>query len=144
MMKARKQRAGELAKLFRQFLRQWARAALAQRYPGRSMAEAKQEVLKELDLSPSALESMLYRGLGGMDAWVQLFYVLSEMNPQQFEMSLAEISEIMRKKRKMSRGDLAWIQRGESLSDDKKLFWSDLIRVMEDLDGGAYTIQKRR
>ncbi len=108
------------------------------------MAEAKKELLKGLEISASALEAMLYRGSGGMDAWVELFGALTEMNPEQLDLALTEIQDTLKKKRKLSKGDAAWIKRGDSLPEDKKLFWTDLIAVMEELEGGPYTIQRRK
>ena len=100
--------------------------------------------VSSVEISASALEGMLYRGNGGMDSWVELFSALTDMSPEQFDLALTEIQEILRKKRKITPGEAAWIKRGDSLSEDKKLFWNDLIGMMEDLEGGPYVIQKRK
>ncbi len=134
----------ELTNTFRAFLRNLARSMIATKYKGMSVTEAKKELLKRVDISASALEGMLYRGNGGMDSWVALLGHLSDLNPKQLDLALTEFQDLLRKKRKITPGESAWIKRGDTLSEDKKLFWTDLIGVMEDLDGGPYVIQKRK
>lgn len=143
-MSSKKPKNDNLSHTFREFLRTLALSMISAKFKDSSMAEAKKELLKNLDVSASALEAMLYRGSGGMDTWVQLFGALTEMNPEQLDLALTEIQDTLKKKRKLTKGDAAWIKRGESLSEDKKLFWTDLIAVMEDLEGGPYTIQRRK
>lgn len=143
-MGAKKQKSANLSQTFREFLRTLALSMISAKFKDSTMAEAKKELLKGLDISPSALEAMLYRGSGGMDTWVDLYGALTEMNPEQLDLALTEIQDTLKKKRKLTKGDAAWIKRGESLSEDKKLFWTDLIATMEDLEGGPYTIQRRK
>lgn len=139
-----KKKPRDLSQTFREFLRTLALSMITAKFRDLSMAEAKKELLKSLDISPSALEAMLYRGSGGMDAWVDLFGVLTGMDPEQFDMALTELQDTLKRKRKLAKGEIAWIKRGESLSDDKKLFWTDLIGMMEDIEGGPYTIQRKK
>jgi hypothetical protein len=143
-MSPKKQKSASLSQTFREFLRTLALSMINAKFKDSSMAEAKKDLLKGLDISASALEAMLYRGSGGMDAWVELFGALTEMNPEQLDLALTEIQDTLKKKRKLSKGDAAWIKRGESLPEDKKLFWTDLIAVMEELEDGPYTIQRRK
>jgi len=117
---------------------------IAAKYKDLGMGEAKKELLNGLEISPSALEAMLYRGSGGMDSWVGLFGALTDLSPEQFDLALTEMREVLKKKRKLSKGDSAWIKRGEALSEDKKLFWDSLIGFMEEFDGGPYSIQRRK
>lgn len=130
--------------IFRTFLRNAALSMIASKYKGLSMTEAKKELLKKIEISPSALEAMLYRGSGGMDTWVTLFVALSDTDAESFDLALTELQDILKRKHKLTKGDAAWIKRGESLSDDKKLFWSDLISFMEEVDDGPYAIQRKK
>ena len=82
-MSSKKPKNDNLSHTFREFLRALALSMISAKFKDSSMADAKKELLKNLDVSASALEAMLYRGSGGMDTWVQLFGALTEMNPEQ-------------------------------------------------------------
>lgn len=143
-MSPKKEKSTGLSEAFREFLRALALSMISSKFPNSTMAEAKKELLKGMEISPSALEAMLYRGSGGMDTWVELFGRLTDMKPEQFDSALTEIQDSLKRKRKLTKGAIAWIKRGDALSDDKKLFWTDLIGMMEEAEEGPYVIQRRK
>ena len=55
-----------------------------------------------------------------------------------------EIQDLLKRKRRLSKGDAAWIKLGDSISEDKKLFWADFLKMFEDIEGSSFSIKKKK
>lgn len=127
---------GENAKTLRDTLQVLARTEL----PNRA---AKVLAEKETGIKYSSIESMLYKNEGGLDSWATLLTYLFKIEPQQLDSFLIELKEIFKKRRKLKDSEIQWSKLGDHLSDDRKSFWCDVIRMMEDIES-TYSIKIKK
>lgn len=117
----------------RLFLRGLAKARL-------TTNKEKEIAEKKTKISKSAIDSMIYHGKGGLNAWTILIAYLYNLSSSQVEQLLTESRELLRKRRKLNEIELKWSNLSEELSEDKKSFWYDLIRAMDPI----YEIRKKK
>lgn len=133
-------------KEFRKLLQEVARAKMLEMSSrlktGKISGAVRDEVVANTPITSSSLEGMVYRGEGGLDAWVILYVYLYKLNPKQFMTMLVEIKEVFKSKRKITAGEARWSQLSDQLTEDKRLFWSDIIDVIENAPT-EYTITRK-
>lgn len=105
-----------------------------------SNKESKLRANKATDIKEGAMDSMLYRKAGGLDAWVTLLTYLYDIKTSQLSEMFLEIKEFLRKKRKLPKAQLLWADMGDKLSDDRKHFWCDIIKAIEP----SYEIKRKK
>lgn len=129
-MSKRKKTQPEYVKAVRRFLQDLAKAQL-------EVDGARESVLKKTTITKSSLEAMLYRGEGGLDAWVELLTHLYNISPQQIIGILAESKNTLRKSQKLTAGQVLFSELSDQLSEDKRHFWGSVIQTAEDFKSPA-------
>jgi len=92
----------------------------------------KEKAAKHLGLdTTNTIGTMMYRGQGGMDAWIILLSHLYNIKPEQLPGLFDKIKELFQSKRKLSKGEALWAKLGETLTEDEKFFWCGLAQGVQ-------------
>lgn len=129
----RKKDLNEIPEQTRLFLRDLAKSRI-------NSAKEKKDAAKAADVSEAAIETMIYHGKGGLNAWVKLIAYLYELSADQVKSLLTELRNSLRKNRKLSEIELKWSELTEQLTDDRKKFWHDVIQMIDPV----YKIKRKR
>lgn len=95
--------------------------------------ERKQEAKKITGLELGTLDGMIYEGRGGIEAWQKLLTFVFNVSDKQVHCILLEFKEYLFKRSKMTPGQLMWVQLGEQLTDDEKIFFCELAKAHKQL-----------
>lgn len=117
----------EQVRVFRKLLQDLAKLRLED-------TDAREGVLKETSITKSSLGAMVYRGEGGLDAWLELLTYLYDLKPQQIIALISDLKTHLKKHQKLSAGQLLFYQLCDDLSEDKRHFWAGLINAAEELE----------
>lgn len=125
-MAKKKKNQPEHVKAVRRFLQDLAKSQL-------EAEGARESVFKKTSITKSSLEAMIYRGEGGLDAWVELLTHLYHVSPTQIIAMLAESKSTLKKSQKLSEGQILFSDLSDQLSEDKRHFWTSVIETAEGL-----------
>lgn len=89
---------------------------------------------KATGIAEKSIQGMIYRGSGGMDAWITLLAYCFNLKPEDPNSVFVAIKDFFRKRRKLKPEEVAWYQLGEKLSPEKKQFCTTLINTGLDLE----------
>ncbi len=122
---------------FRDFLRRTV-------YPYLNTIVKKRDASRETGISEGALDLMLYRGKGGLDAWIKLICFVYGMDSQQLISKLVEIRCMIRKKNKSTPGQIKFLKIMDLLTEDKIVFYSSVIEAVENIKRSLYLKKEKK
>lgn len=86
----------------------------------------KQAAKMATGIEIGSIDGMIYHGRGGIEAWQNLLTYVFNISEKQFETILIEIKDLLQKKVKPTPGQLLWSKTGDELTEDEKIFFSEL------------------
>ena len=107
--------------------------------------KAKKQAAKEATgIEVGTIDGMIYHGRGGIEAWQSLLTYVFKISDKQLETVLTEIKDLLRKRIKPTPGQLMWSQTGEELTEDEKIFFSELALAHKKLKPPFELKQKKK
>ncbi len=107
--------------------------------------KAKKEAAKEATgLELSTLDGMLYYGSGGIEAWQKVLCFVFNISDRQLESFLEDLKDNLKKRTKPTIGHTLWSQVGESLTEDEKVFFAELVKTHKQLKPSFEIKQKKK
>ena len=95
-------------------------------------------------LELGTLDGMIYEGRGGIEAWQKLLSHVFNVTGKQMDAVLTEIKDLLRKRTKLTPGQLLWSQIGDELSEDERVFFGELARAHKHLKPSFEIKQKKK
>ncbi len=111
--------------MFRQVLQELVR--------GKLEGVGREAVYLGTSIQKSALDAMVYRGEGGLDAWVELCLFLFGIEQEGLPRFVEQFRQFFLSNVQMSHGEKLWTQTGVRLSEDKRHFWSGIVNFVEEV-----------
>lgn len=99
-----------------------------------STAKSRDQAAKATNNSKSTIENMVYKGGGSLDSWFTVLEYCFKLKPNQLESLFIDFKTFLRKQRKLTPDEVAWSKTGESLTKERRLFWSEAILAVEDIE----------
>ena len=96
--------------------------------------KSRLELAEFLGLSHSAVEKMIYKGEGSLDAFVSSIIFAYQIDDQHFEQFLEKAFLTIKKSGPISLPDKIWYDLDSLMSQDQKLYWASLIKAAHELE----------
>jgi hypothetical protein len=106
--------------------------------------QKKEAARNATELEIGTLDGMIYYGRGGIEAWQSLLTYVFDISDKQLQAVLTEIKEVLRKRIKLTPGQMLWSQVGDELSEDEKIFFAELALAHKRLKPPFEVKQKKK